>query len=75
MSTTTTSAPHNTGALNAAPATTATGKRAEARVSYLEGWAQRYHRSQLAIERSRLAKGMARHRAHRDPLPGKPAQA
>lgn len=68
-------APDNLVALEAEPATTRTGKRADERVSYLEGWAQRYHRSQLAIERSRLAKGKARHRAHRDPLPGKPAQA
>lgn len=54
--------------------TTATGKRAEARTPYLEAWAQRYHRSQLAIERARLKAGKAKHRAHRNPLPAKPGQ-
>jgi hypothetical protein len=43
------------------------------KASYLEGWAERYWRSQQAVERDRLRKGKARHRAHRDPLPGKPA--
>lgn len=71
----TTTAPDNIGALADAPATTATGKRAHARTPYLEAWAQRYHRSQIAVERARLKAGKAKHRAHRDPLPGKPAQA
>jgi hypothetical protein len=48
------------------------GRRA-GKSSYLEGWAQRYWRSQQAVERDRLRQGKARHRAHRDPLPGKPA--
>ncbi|MET4094600.1 hypothetical protein [Arthrobacter sp. UYCu712] len=73
--TTTHSAPDNIAALTTAPETTATGKRAEGRTPYLEAWAQRYHRSQLAIERGRLKAGRAKHRAHRDPLPGKPAKA
>lgn len=73
--TTTQAAPDNIAALTEAPATTPTGKRAESRTPYLEAWAERYHRSQLAIERSRLKDGKAKHRAHRDPLPGKPAKA
>jgi hypothetical protein len=73
--TTTLAAPDNITALSTAPATTPTGKRAEGRTPYLEAWAQRYHRSQLAIERARLKAGKAKHRAHRDLLPGKPAQA
>lgn len=48
------------------------GRRA-GKASYLEAWAQRYWRSQLAVERDRLRKGKAKHRAHRNVLPGKPA--
>lgn len=73
--TTSQTAPDNIGALEAQPTTTPTGKRAEARTPYLEAWAERYHRSQLKVERDRLRKGKARHRSHRDPLPGKPASA
>ena len=51
-----------------APATTS-GRRSNGHHSYLEGWAARYWKSQEAIERSRLRKGKARHRAHRDPIP------
>lgn len=36
---------------------------------YAEGWAQRHPYAQGRIERDRLRKGKARHRAHRDPLP------
>lgn len=39
--------------------------------SYFERWAARYWRSQEALERDRLRKGKATHRAHRQPLPGK----
>jgi hypothetical protein len=47
------------------------GRRAAGIVlnSYRERWARRYWRSQAKIERDRLRKGKARHRAHRDPLP------
>jgi hypothetical protein len=56
-----------------APATKPQGRRANATTPYLEAWAARYWRSQQAIERNRLRKGKARHRAHRDPIPaGKP---
>lgn len=55
----------------------ATGRRAlkTEGSSYFERWAARYWKSQEKIERDRLTKGAARHRAHRDPLPGKPAKA
>ncbi len=45
------------------------GKHADVRVSYMDAWAKRYWRSQYGIERSRLRKGKAKHRAHRDELP------
>lgn len=51
------------------------GRRADtSRVSYMEHWAERYHRSQEAVERARLRKGKAKYRAHREPLAGKPAK-
>lgn len=50
-----------------------TGRHADPHTPYMETWAERYWRSQQAIERSRLRTGMAKHRAHRDPIPGKPA--
>lgn len=43
-------------------------------LSYFERWAARYWRSQQAVERDRLLRGRAIHRAHRKPLPGKPAK-
>ena len=47
----------------------ATGRRADtSRVSYLEHWAERYYRSQVAVERARLRQGKAKYRAHREPL-------
>ena len=49
------------------------GRHAETGTPYMETWAKRYWRSQQAIERNRLRKGAAKHRAHRDPLPGKQA--
>lgn len=58
-----------------APATTRRREQQTEGSSYFEGWAARYWRSQQKIERDRLRNGMARHRAHRDPLPGKPAHA
>lgn len=39
---------------------------------YQDLWACRYWRSQAGIERGRLARGFARHRAHRDPFPVEP---
>jgi hypothetical protein len=45
------------------------GRHADFRVSYEDAWAKRYWRSQAGIERGRLDKGMARHRAHREPFP------
>lgn len=57
-----------------APATKPSGRRATATTPYLEGWAQRYWRSQAKIERDRLRKGKAKHRAHRVPIHGKPAE-
>lgn len=36
---------------------------------YAEAWAQRHPFGQSLIERDRLLKGKARHRAHRNPLP------
>lgn len=44
------------------------GRRANATTPYLESWAARYWRSQQAIERGRLRKGKAKHRAHREPI-------
>lgn len=44
------------------------GKHCAAWGAYMERWAQRYPKSQEAIERDRLAKGMAKHRAHLYPL-------
>lgn len=49
------------------------GRRA-GKTSYLETWAERYWRSQQAVERDRLRQGKAKHRAHRNVLPGKPAK-
>jgi hypothetical protein len=45
------------------------GRHAAVRASYEDAWAKRYWRSQAGIERGRLDKGMARHRAHREPFP------
>lgn len=45
------------------------GRRADTRVSYMDVWARRYWRSQAGVERDRLRKGKARHRAHRNELP------
>lgn len=45
------------------------GRHAAPRASYEDTWAMRYWRSQAGIERGRLDKGMARHRAHREPFP------
>lgn len=51
------------------------GRRADtSRTSYMEHWAERYHRSQEAVERARLRKGKAKYRAHREPLAGKPVK-
>jgi hypothetical protein len=46
-----------------------TGRHAGPQRSYLDGWALRYWRSQVGIERDRLRAGKARHRAHRKPFP------
>ena len=48
------------------------GRRSDGSTPYLEGWAQRYWRAQQSIERGRLRQGKAKHRAHRDPIQGKP---
>ncbi|AYN58727.1 hypothetical protein PBI_PEAS_40 [Arthrobacter phage Peas] len=48
------------------------GRHAADRVSYEDAWAKRYWRSQAGIERGRLDKGMARHRAHREPFAVEP---
>lgn len=45
-----------------------TGRRSSGFGTYMERWAQRYPTSQEAIERDRLAKGLAKHRAHLFPL-------
>lgn len=45
------------------------GRHAGVRVSYEDAWAKRYWRSQAGIERGRLDKGKAKHRAHREPFP------
>jgi hypothetical protein len=39
---------------------------------YQDLWARRYWRSQAGIERGRLDRGFARHRAHREPFPVEP---
>lgn len=44
------------------------GRRAAAWGAYMERWAARYPQSQEAVERDRLAKGAAKHRAHLFPL-------
>lgn len=61
-----------TAQIEAAPTA---GRRADtSRTSYMERWAERYHRSQEKVERDRLRKGKAKYRAHREPLAGKPAK-
>lgn len=45
------------------------GRHAADRASYEDAWAKRFWRPQAGIERGRLEKGMAKHRAHRDPFP------
>lgn len=42
--------------------------------AYIEQWASRYQRAQAAIERDRLRKGLAKHRAHRLVLKSAPTQ-
>lgn len=44
------------------------GKHCAAHGVYMEKWAERYPQSQEAIERDRIAKGLAKHRAHLYPL-------
>ncbi|MHC6592395.1 hypothetical protein [Arthrobacter sp. C152] len=61
-------------AFRADTSSTKQGRHAETGTPYMETWAERYWRSQEAIERNRLRKGFAKHRAHRDPLPGKKAR-
>lgn len=48
------------------------GRRALTRTSYLEQWAARYFKAQQRIERDRLKKGLAKHRAHRLALTSTP---
>lgn len=48
------------------------GRRALPHTSYLEHWAARYQKAQQRIERDRLRKGAAKHRAHRLILNSKP---
>lgn len=44
------------------------GRHTAAHGTYMEKWAQRYPKSQEAIERDRLARGLAKHRAHLFPI-------
>lgn len=45
-----------------------TGRRAAARTSRLEEWAERFPAHQAKVERMRLVAGYAPRRAHRRPL-------
>ncbi len=47
------------------------GQHCNGTIPYLERWAERHPQSQEAVERDRLAKGFARHRAHLYPLTSK----
>lgn len=48
--------------------------KAAARAAFMERWAERYPRSQEAVERDRLARGAAKHRAHLFPITSKSLQ-